>query len=594
MSASQTVRALLFTRWLSNLLFGGLFSLGLHAEAVSTEPPLELPTLTVTDLRSLPPPEAWRYAQLPGLEILTAVSDRETQKMLRDFQLFNDAIGVVWPGLKAHQPVPMSLLLCGAGKQFAGFVPTDDGNARTGTTSLLLRNSERAAIILNLGVGVINVDPTDVELKPAALGAGSTRMVALGATNLRVDYYQQLFREYVRYLLSFNQPRLPAWLEEGLAQLLMGMKVEPKFIEFARIEDPNLVSPLKRLLDPTIAVLPGTIPEEDPDFNKAFLHKTLMPLDEFFAVSHNSALANPFVGKWSKQAKGLVHMWLYGENKRFNQGFAQFVARSGQEPVTEAMFKECFGMSYDDMLLAFRIYVQNTAYQSHEFVAKKGGGLPEPKPLVLRDATQAEIGRLKGEAQLLAGHLELARDEMQASYARGVIDGPLLASLGLLEKNRGETVRARKFLEAAVQKQVVRPRAYLELANLRLDEMRPSGSVPPAFLTAAQTQQVLQPLMAGRQQLPPMPEIFELMAEVWLRSETAPSKQDLAVLNQGVMYFQRRPVLLLYAAELNGKYGDPDQALAMANHGFELSQTADARQAFEEIKAGLPPAQGTR
>jgi hypothetical protein len=579
MSTVLHARLLFLCGWLSAALITEL-----HAGPVTTEPLLELPKMTVTELRSLPPPEAWRYAQVPGLEILSAASDRETQKLLRDFQLFNEAITVVWPGLKAHRSVPISLILCGTGQKFNAFVPSSPDNSQVSRASLLLKNSEQAAIVLNFGTKTIDLNSSDVEMgppitpvSPSAPGvdpSGGPLGEGGEVVKRQVDFYRQLYREYVRYQLSFNQPRLPAWLEEGLAQLLMGMKVDTKFIEFAKIADPNLMP------------IPGVPDLEERDFNKTLAYRGLMPLAEFFAIGHDSPEAtNPLTGTWAKQAQALVHMWLYGEGKRFNKGFAQFVARSTQEPVTEAMFQDCFKMSYKEMLTALRIYLGNTAYVHQEFNAGKGGGLPEPAPLVLRDATEAEAGRIKGEAQVLAGHLELAHDEMLAPYARGVTDGSLFASLGLVEKSRGETARARKFLEAAVQTNVVRPRAYLELANLRLAQLSPAGSV----LTKTQTQAVLQPLIAARLQPPVMPEIYELMAEIWLRSETPPSAEDLALLNQGVMHFQRRPVLLLHAAEVNGKYGDPAAARAMADFGIKLSRTADARQAFAEVLAALPP-----
>jgi hypothetical protein len=79
------------------------------------------------------------------------------------------------------------------------------------------------------------------------------------------------------------------------------------------------------------------------------------------------------------------------------------------------------------------------------------------------------------------------------------------------------------------------------------------------------------------------------MAEVWTRSAAAPAKSDLDAINQGVLLFQRRPLLLLHAAELNGKYGDPAEARALADLGLKLSQTPEARQAFEDVKATLPP-----
>jgi len=54
---------------------------------------------------------------------------------------------------------------------------------------------------------------------------------------------------------------------------------------------------------------------------------------------------------WDSQAYEFVHLCLYGMGKRYQKPFLQFVSRAGREPVTEAMFQECFGMSYRKMEL---------------------------------------------------------------------------------------------------------------------------------------------------------------------------------------------------------------------------------------------------
>jgi len=564
------------------VVLAGAPLLGAAAEPAPAGPPLELAKITVTDHRELPPPEAWRYARIPGFEILSAAPDRETQKLLRDFQLFRLAIGVVWPALQAHPPVPVSIILCGTGPQFDAFRPAAASPTDAGQASLFFKDREHAAIILNFGVKKIDLTRVQEEapVHEAVTAVDDPDAVAPDPSSapgyLGVDYYQQLYREYVRYLLDFQQPRLPAWLEEGLTQLLMGMKVNRRRIEFATIEDPNRVS------------LSGG--QEDRDFNQVLQRRGLMPLEEFFAVEHGDPRTrNAFADTWAKQAQGLLHLWLYGEGRRYNKPFAQFVARSAREPVTEAMFRECFGMGYIDMLAELRGYIGFTAYQRQEFRARKGESLPEPAPLVLRDATGAEVGRIKGEAQGLAGNHGPAHDELLAPYVREERDARLLAALGLSEIRRGDAGRARRFLEAAAQAQVVHPRAYLELARLRLTEALPATAGDSARLTAAQTAATLQPLLTARRQLPVLPEVYELMAEIWLRSSVHPARPDLAVLNQGVMLFQRRPLLLLRAAELNGKYGDPAEAHLIADYGLNLSRTPEARRAFEEIKAALPP-----
>ncbi len=589
--------------WVSSGFIRRIFAVGfltagsvLHAAATAATvgPTVELPKLVINEQRPLPPPESWRYAKLPGLEILSGASDRETQKLLYDFQLFNSAISVVWPGLKAHPAPPMSLIVCATGTQFAAFAPAE-GGASTGHATLLLKDPEHVAIVLNFGVKAVALSPSEIGQADALAADGQTSDAdgSLAGAQMRVDYHRQLSRQYIRYLLSFSQPRLPAWLEEGLSQLLMGMRVDRKFIQFARLDQPPPVpgtagAAFAGSADPSLPLpIPGETLDEK-DFNVAMVRAGFMPLDQLFAVPHGAPETDsPIAGKWAMQSAALVHMWLYGEGKQYNQGFAKFVVRAQQGPVTEAIFKECFGVGYQKMLTQLRVYLNDTAYQYQEFSAGKGGGLPEPAKLELRDATQPEIGRLKGEALVLAGRVEPAYEEMRDAYVRGPVDPALIASLGLRELQRGETKRARDFLEAAARLQSGNPRAGLELARLRYADAQAKAAATDR-LDEAQTRSVIQPLAAARQQPPPLPEVYELMTDVWLHSAAAPAKTDLAMINQGVILFQRRPVLLYQAAELNRRHGNPAEARLMAQAGLQLSRTSEARAAFQEILDGLP------
>jgi hypothetical protein len=65
-----------------------------------------------------------------------------------------------------------------------------------------------------------------------------------------------------------------------------------------------------------------------------------------------------------------------------------------------------------------RGYLDFTSYTSLGWSAKKGEGFPDPAPLALREATESEVGRIKGEALLLAEKTEAARAARQATYER--------------------------------------------------------------------------------------------------------------------------------------------------------------------------------
>src|SRR5688572_24060479 len=402
----QTVGRLVFALVVS----GGV----LHAQETpaASDPVVELPRFIVTDSRELPQPESWRYATIPGFEILSNASDRATQRLLRDFGMFRQALGHVWP-IPQRLSQTTSLIICGKGNKFDAFTPAGTVVVDAASASRFFKEGNRSAIIIDLEATTLNVLNID-NSNDAATGTDSGL--------ISVEHDKQLYREYVRYLLRQGDTRFPAWLEEGLSQIIMKMQFDRKWIEFAKLEDPNTVSTQAAMTmelnalatadDPDAATLPGA-PAEDRDFSAALRRRALVKLDKFFAVKHDSPEATNVLGNnvWAKQAYAFVHMCLYGYKGKYQKQFATFLQRSTREPVTEEMFKECFNMTYSKMLMEIRSYCDFTVYESKYYKSKEDVIIPPP-PLDLRDATQAEIGRIKGEAMLLAGHSKPARAEL--------------------------------------------------------------------------------------------------------------------------------------------------------------------------------------
>jgi hypothetical protein len=558
----------------------------LIGQEVAPGPIVELPTIVVTDSRELPPPESWRYVAIPGFEVLSNASDKATQRLLRDFDLFRQALGHVWT-LPAGGTT--SLIICGRGGKFDAFVPS----ARKAATdaayaSLFLKKGVRTAIVIDLQATTLRV--LNVEGDQAAEQGIDAGLVS-------IEHDKQLYREYVRYLLSRSEPRLPAWYEEGVAQIIMRMKFDRRWIQFAKLEDPNTISPSAAFVagvnaaalaeDPDASTMPGA-PAEDRDFNVALQRKALVPMEKFFSITHDAPEALNVLGnnRWSKQAYAFVHLCLYGHKGKFQEKFARFLERSAREPVTEAMFKECFGMSYKSMLLEIRSYCDFTVYTHKEFRAKGDVLIPMP-PAPLREATPSEIGRIKGEAFVLAGHDNAARTELIAPYLRGERDPELLAALGLHEQNAGETQRARKFLEAAFAGKTTRAEACIELARLRYADALAQPAVGAEF-SAAQVSGVLAPLLIARRQPPPRAGLYELAAETWMHSAVRPQRTDIALLIEGAQLFPMRLKLVYQAAGLSADAGEVEAAHALTDHGVRYATDARAKQRFEELKSSLP------
>jgi hypothetical protein len=589
--AILTQRAFLLMAPLALLATGARLVAADEAAATRSEPVVELPKFVVTDNRELPPPEQWRHAEIPGFEILTNTSDKTAQRLIRDFDLFKQALDLVWP-MPTRGNATALLILCGKGAKFDAFVPKTGNSVETARASLFLRNREQSAIVIDMQATSLNIAGSDTA-DDAATGTDSTQ--------ISVDHDKQLYREYVRYLLSRSEPRVPAWLEEGIAQIIMRMQVSKREIRIGELEDPNTVSTQAGMVaaanaalggdDGTGLQLPGA-PAEDRDFNAALKRRALVPLDKFFAMPHDAPEAlNPLGNNvWAKQAYAFVHMCLYGEHKRYQKAFGTFVVRSSKEPVTEALFKECFGKTYKEMLVTLRGYIDFAVYDIQGFTAKgKEPLLVDPPKLELRDATQAEVGRIKGETMVLAGYPAKAKAEFTAPYIRGERDSRLLASLGLYDKATGEDARGRKFLEAAVADKVVQPRAYLELARYRYADAIAKPGAGEQF-SPEQVASISSLLLTARQQPPSLPEVYELLTDTWSHSAKLPSREDVMFLVEGVRFFPGHLRMLYQATVICAEAGVLDVAHPFADYGLRVAPDAKTRGMFEKLKAALPPA----
>jgi hypothetical protein len=580
-----------------------LFVLGIAAgstllaqdsRSTAAEPAVELPKFVVTDSRELPQPESWRYATIPGFEILTNASDKATQNLVKEFEMFRQALSYVWP-IPSRVSHSTSLILCGRGGKFDSFIPAGKSVIDAATASLFLKQGAKAAIVIDLQattLNVLNVDNTD----DAATGTDSGL--------ISVEHDKQLYREYVRYLMSQSEPRTPAWLEEGLSQIIMKMTFDKRTIEFAKLEDPNTVSvqgAMNAELNALSAgedgadsfALPGA-PAEDRDFAAALRRKALVPLDKFFAVTHDSPEATNPLGnnRWAKQAYAFVHMCLYGFHGKYQKPFGTFIQRLGREPASEALFKECFNKTYKQMLMEIRGYCDFTVYEAKMLRSKKGGPdlIVPPAALALREASQAEIGRIKGEAFLLAGHPKAARAEMIAAYQRGERDPALLAALGLYEKSVGEEERARKFLEAAFSGKATSPEASLELARYRYADALAKPAVGGTQFSLAQVNSVIGPLRLGRGQPPHMYALYDLAADTLARSAAKPTREDAVLLIEGAQLFPARLKLVFQAGAMAAEAGEIQAAHALADHGIKWAPDDATRKRFTDLKASLPPA----
>ena len=98
---------------------------------------------------------------------------------------------------------------------------------------------------------------------------------------------------------------------------------------------------------------------------------------------------------------------------------------------------------------------------------------------------------------------------------------------------------------------------------------------------------MLRPLFDARAEQPPLPEVYELIAEVWANSEATPTRGHLAVLEEGVRFFPRRTSLVVRAAEVNLQRGFREPAATFLEIATRLAEDEETRARVAALQAQL-------
>jgi hypothetical protein len=579
--------------WLVSSVITGIIVLAAGAgRAAPEDSVVKLPTYTVTDSRDLPEPESWRYTTIPSYEILSQISEAKTQSLAQDLARMDALLDHVWPGIKSKPRPETTLILCGTRKQFAAFMP----------------QSVRTAI-----------DPLRVD---RLFLSGDTQGIVVldtSALNNGKGFEKDLVRHYILSRLGMFYPKLPPWFAEGLARIVATSAMEEHFgkttMTIGLVNKVVMLTPASPESNPAVITGPGLPPPPLPGFPSAAAKgaagdsvddiiqgatekdTTVLDFNQYFAGDLHPLPSLPMIfaeptpenhADWVEAATMFTHFCFYGERKHWKENLIQFLELTSHYPGAdpEPYFQQAFHLSYPAMEVRLAAYVSSTDYTVSQYTVSEKG---IPVPSNIREATQGEIGQIKGDAFLRAGYPDAARQEMVAAYRREKLSGQpaeprLIAALGFLEATApdGDGKNARALLEASASDHFPRVGVYEALAKLHLADTLASQP-----LDAPATAAALLPLNEAHALGLPDPEDYELIAQVWARSSVTPSRHDLAVLNEGIHYFPYDSSLALAAIALNARAGYRDTARAIADFGAGAAGDPRIKADFVQWQARL-------
>jgi hypothetical protein len=344
-----------------------------------------------------------------------------------------------------------------------------------------------------------------------------------------------------RFRLRKRVPVFPEWLIQGLVG--RNGLYNAEMLKCDSAYEAGTTGSLTLATAQWISDADTVIVRKNPSSRAAFL-----PLETLFSEGHAKPLDRSPV--WYAEAALFVRWGLYAPSLLgkpiHRDAFWRFVAQATSGPVTEKTFRDCFGFGYAEMESELASYLPVAV---NNLITRDVDIDLDPKLPKLRDATPSEVGRIIGDWERIEGDTlkvenpELSREFLkQASktllkpYNDGSRDPQLLGALGLYEFPIDRELSG-KHLQGAADGHIIRPTVYTRLAQLRFDaaQSHPAGS--EGKLSDDQLASVLGPLFTARQQPPALVETYRLMAKAWSQSAIKPTKEHLAVLDEGMALF---------------------------------------------------------
>ncbi len=328
----------------------------------------------------------------------------------------------------------------------------------------------------------------------------------------------------------------------------------------------------------------------------------LPPVEGLFhrgSSSGNGSLTDWPPPTWMAEAALFLRWGIYGGDKAHRRAFEIFVESSRVEPVSEEMFRQCFGFGFAEMQARLGRYLVGDAQEPvlvgfDSFAHWRPNNDPLHPPfynLVCREATRAEIARLLGDWERMQGnskrlsdpalsrlYLKRAGMTLNQCYDDGERDPRFLAALGLYDADIGAEAEARNILDAATKGWVDRPAAYVALAQLNFNEAKGHPAVTGGRFSAQQTAAVLGPLFAVRKKAMLDAAGYRLIAEAWSQCVEKPSLSNLAAIREGMGIYPFDSTLILSAAKAYAQWGYVSESGAIVDQGLKLADDATNKQ----------------
>lgn len=540
------------------------------ARAESKKPVVRLPPYTVEG-----EPISWRYARAGNIEVLSSCTDDVTNRVIQQIHRLHEALEQIVPPefiFQSDQPI---VYVLHSDRDHASLPPELMEKLRQ------QEKKESAANTLIWNIGIMrsyifwDVDSRAIYF---ILNEGA---FMVGRLSIRGDYLHQMMER--------RSPSLPAWYIQGMVELYSTITLDPYGARAFAMEIKNR----HRIPGGVAKFKPFVwLSEEETQSMRKGHEPGLVPLADLITGSAPTA-ADLSRRNWRAQGALFVR-WALDDVKNGREALWDLLRRSDDHALTETDFKECFGLSFAEADEKLRRYLPKAVKREFELKPDKFDELPA---YVLRSATDLDTAWTKGDLdrlkinyvrryfpELTDRYIEQARRILKQGYGMGGDhDARLLGLLGLCECDVGDDVAAQPLLEAAVNGGAERPRVYYELARIRFEAAM--QATKGGHITEAEADSVLRLLVMACAHHPPLPSVYELMAETC--AAVGVNRQELILLREGLKQFPRRTGLIKSVARVHAQLGLRAEAQAVLQRGIAMAEDPAARQELTKLQLKL-------
>lgn len=466
--------------------------------------------------------EKWRHFASPHFELYSRNADAPSRELLHNLELLR-AVFLDRMKLEERLHVPVTVFYFHSKSEFQAYAP-EALRANFGLAGFHLFRPDRA---------VISMAPAE-----------DSEMAQ-----------QTIFHEYVHHLFQIAESRPPLWFNEGMAEVLAGIRVDGKRVRI------------------------GT-----PVENRALYlrEESLLPLDQLFAADQSARIYadEKHTGVFYAQSWALLHFWYFGDSGFSKEGISRFLAVAGDRDVAgrtdlRKLFQACFGCDYPEMLHRLKKYIRTGSYRS--------GSHPTPDleaaaSYAVRPVAVDEITLRLAELAVRVEHSAAGKLILMNATSRWPNDPRPFETLGTEAYFEHDERTAAERWEQALAAGSKNPAVVRELALMEghqwFRQFEESLRLPPEAVARMRSR-----LLRSIEIEPAQGAAYEMLSWVEAFAETPAAKNvNLVIGHLSAMPDKRRTLIGLSMLML--RVGKPRDAAMMLDHLDSLSlDPLDARAA---------------